>query len=42
MQTIRIYSYTGGLVASFTGAPHKVENDKMRAQYPETHYMWVR
>lgn len=42
MQTIRIYRRSGGLVASFSGAPGFVETAQMRSDYPESYFMWLR
>jgi len=42
MQTIRIYSKNGGLVASFTGIAGKVETQRLRDEYPESRFLWLR
>jgi hypothetical protein len=42
MQTIRIYSKSGELVATFTGPPNKTETAAMRSNYPESVYRWLR
>ena len=42
MQTIRIYSRSGGLVARFSGAPNRVETKEMRERFPEGEYRWLR
>ena len=42
MQTIRIWHKDGGFVASFTGPAYSVETPQLRAQYPETQFIWLR